>query len=187
MIYVALGTILLVSYANPWTPPPGFPTDFRVSRIQNIWIHLAIGLYILWPFATSFWAQGFIGGLAVDRGWCRHAWQRIAIGLTVAAIVQSVSVFFVFSKAYGSAKISLGLWSVLPASIVSNIGWALGIYLVSDADTLFQTEERHEMLNFKRESILVTGNAILVAAGIVAISFCSLWPFRAFVSLAQAR
>ncbi len=187
IIYVAVGTILLASYAKPWTPPPGFPTDFRVSRIQNICIHVAIGLHLLWPFATSLWAQGFIGGLAVDRSWCRHAWQRIAIGLTVAAIVQSVSVLFVFSRTYGSAKISLSIWSALPVGVVSNIGWALGIYLVSDADTLFQTEgTRNEMLSFKRESILVTRNAVLVAAGIVAISFCSLWPFRALVSLAHA-
>jgi hypothetical protein len=156
-LYFIADIVLLTKYSPNQTPPPG------LEGIELLELQSLMWLFLLWPVLTTYWASGFLGGLAVDRRWCRRAWQGIAIGLALAAVVQSFSGFFVGTLLYGpllgTAKLKTmwSVWSFLPIAVVSNIGWALGIFLVSDADLLLQNEEtKPEIVSLAKESLACT-------------------------------
>jgi hypothetical protein len=178
---IGLFSIIVDSYFLIPTPQqlqshsPPLP---KIDWIDAAEIGAQIGLIFLWPVLTSYVASGFLGGLAADRGWCRRAWERIAIGLGVASIVQPVAALFVIDwiSRSGPKKIpGLSLWSlwsfIVPAA-VGNIGWALGFVLVADSDAIFETlrTKPNESLSLTRESIKVAWAAVLMAVLIVALS-----------------
>jgi hypothetical protein len=172
-LYVTVAGLLLANYSLKKTPPPP-----GMEGMQFVEIETLIVLFALWPVLTIYWASGFFGGLAVDRRWCRHAWQGIAIGLSVATVVETVSVFCVGTVLYGmvlgtarAEKAMWSIWSPLPAGVIQNIGWALGIFLVSDADTLLKNEgTKPEVVSFVKASFEVACDAITMAVGIIVIS-----------------
>lgn len=124
-------------------PIPRGMSPFEVAEATAIF---ALGF--LWATLTIYFPGGFLGGLALDRGWCSRAWQRIVIGLGAAAIAQPLSslvvltVFAILARSKTPPPLSVGAW-VVPA-LVGNIGWALAFYLDPDADVLLQ-RERTEM------------------------------------------
>ncbi len=154
------------------------PLPSNISRLDIIEIGAQIGLIFLWPVVTSYLASGFLGGLAADRGWCRHAWERIAIGLGVASVVQPVAGLLVIdwiSKS-GPKKIPgmsvWSLWSWIVPSAIGNVAWAIGFVLVPDADALFNIgrTSSSKSPSFARESIRVAGAALLMIVLVVAVS-----------------
>jgi hypothetical protein len=173
ILFFIVDAIFSTKYVLQKVPlPPG------VSRLDLIEIGAQMGLIFLWPVATSYLASGFLGGFAADRGWCRHAWERIAIGLGVASIVQPVAAVFVIDwiSTSGPKKIpgmSLwSLWSFIIPGAIGNVAWALGFLLVPDADALFKIDRTNpgESLSLPRESVRVAGAALLMAVLVVAAS-----------------
>lgn len=162
-------SFLLIEYSIHKTAP-------QLGMISLIEVVTLASTFICWPIAVAFVASGFLGGLAADRGWCRHAWQRIAIGLAVAAAVESVSLFFVFVFAFGIAQTKFTVWSLLVPSVIGNIGWALGFVLAPDSDTLVQSEwaKPKEILSVAKESAGFAYYALLTAVCIMAVSIGSL-------------
>jgi len=158
-------TIFLITHSFKSLPPtPG------LSQFESIGVEVAVSLEFFSWVLTSAVPSGYLGGLAVDRGWCRHAWQRIAIGLAVAASIQPVALGIMFEllSAYTGRKISgLFAWSFVLEPTIRNIGWALGFALVPDADAIFQSDRTEPSgdLSLIRESARaawVTGVMIVV-------------------------
>jgi hypothetical protein len=166
-IGVAYSLLFLGYLIHKTAPSPQAWSDyFTLVEIGTI-----VAAVFLWPIALAFVASGFLGGLAADRGRCRHAWQRIAIGLAVAAAVYSVSSVFVVVFAFGIAKTKLTVWSLLLPSAIGNIGWALGFVLVPDSDNLFEIERaKSEEKSVGEESAGFAYYAVLTAVCIMAIA-----------------
>ena len=162
-------SLLLVGYSMHKIVPSPQLGLFTLIEIGTI-----VGAVFFWPIALGFVASGFLGGLAADRGWCRHAWQRIAIGLAVAAAVDSVFSFFVAVLEVGIAKTTFTVWSLLLPTAVGNIGWALGFVLAPDSDSLFQSEPAKEIRSMAKESARFACYAVLTGVCMMAISVGSI-------------
>jgi len=118
------------------------PTPPTLGRFDLIEIGAVVAFGFFWFLLTIYFPSGLLGGLAADRGWCPHAWERILIGLAVAAIVAPVPMVLVFkllSIINGRPLPPFPVFSVfiLPA-LIGNAGWALAFYLDSDADDLLR-------------------------------------------------
>ena len=114
-----------------------------LSRFEETGVYIVVGLTLFSWVLTSAVPSGFLGGLAVDRGWCHHAWQRIAIGLGVAASVAPIAMFIfgaLLSELSGKKLPNSFAWSFILEPTIGNIGWALGFALIADADAIFQSE-----------------------------------------------
>jgi len=170
VFFFALDALFLMNYSlQKVHPPPEF------GRILMIEVGAIFGLFFLSPVMTFYVAGGFLGGLAVDRGWCRHAWQRIAIGLAVAAIVQPVSFLLAFDLVFRASRTKMGafsMWSFMLEPAIGYIGWALGFVLVPDADAIFRSErtEPLESLSLRGESAKVACAAVAVASMLIVFS-----------------
>lgn len=164
VFFFALDVLFLMNYSlQKVHPSPEF------GRIRIMEAEAVFGLFFLSPVITVYVASGFLGGLAVDRDWCRHAWQRIALGLGVAAIVQPASLFLALDLAYRASRTKMAifsLWSFMLEPAIGNIGWSLGFVLVPDADTIFRSErtEPVESLSLRGESAKVACAALSVAS-----------------------
>jgi hypothetical protein len=151
----AIDTIFLINLSSKTVPPmPG------LSPFGSIAIEVVVSLTFLSWVLTSAVPSGFLGGLALDRGWCHHAWQSIAIGLGVAASVAPLAVGITLEllSAYTGRKVpGLFAWSFILEPTIGNIGWALGFALVPDADAIFQRNRTGPVgdLNLISESVKV--------------------------------
>lgn len=132
--------------------------------------------------------SGYLGGLAVDRGWCRHAWQRIAIGLAAAASVMPVAMARVAGViSVVSKRPNLFAWSFIIEPTIGNIGWALGFALIPDADDAIFRSDRTKpsgSLNPVREAATVAWVIGLMTV-LLAIFSLACWfiPTRFFLRL----
>jgi hypothetical protein len=75
-------SVFIVRYVVLKVPP-----FLQYGPLELVEVGALFGFGFLWPILTGCFPSAFLGGLAADRGWCRHAWQRIGIGLGAAAIV----------------------------------------------------------------------------------------------------
>lgn len=172
-------TIYLVNYSFKRVPPtPG------LSPFASIGVEVAVSLMFFSWVLTGAIPSGFLGGLALDRGWCRHAWQSIAIGLGVAASVAPLAVGItleLLSEYTGRKVTGLFAWSFILEPIIGNIGWALGFALVPDADAIFQRNRTGPSgkLNLISESAKVAWVTTLLIGVLVIFSLaCMAIPTR---------
>jgi hypothetical protein len=114
-------------------PPP-------LSWFATIGVEIVVALMFFSSVLTNAVPSGYLGGLAIDRGWCRHAWQRVAIGLGLAASVAPVAMFiFAGVLSAVSNRPNPFAWSFIIEPTIGNVGWALGFALIPDADAIFQS------------------------------------------------
>ncbi|MGA2409470.1 MAG: hypothetical protein ABSG46_03645 [Candidatus Binataceae bacterium] len=172
-------TILSISIIRRFSGVPP-----ALSGFEEIEAGVLVGLEFFGWALTSAVPSGFLGGLAIDHGWCRHAWQGIAIGLGVAAIIEPIvlvialKLFLLFMKRTTG---SLFAWSFVLEPTVGNIGWALGLALVTDGDAVFQNERTKSSggSSFIRESMGVGGIVCLMIVLLTMFSFaCMIIPIR---------
>ncbi|MGO9602523.1 MAG: hypothetical protein ACLQAT_03805 [Candidatus Binataceae bacterium] len=179
LVYFTVPTIFLINQTSKTVPPTPGLTQFGSIEAEVV-VSLAFFSWLL----TCAVPSGYLGGLAVDRGWCRHAWQRIAIGLAVAASIVPVAIGIMSEllSAYSGRKISGAFaWSFILEPTIGNIGWALGVALVPDADVIFQSDRTRPSgdLSLIRESARVAWAAGLMIVVLVIFSLaCMTIPTR---------
>jgi len=172
-------TIVFISRTfKTLSPTPG------LTHFESIWAEVLVSLMFFSWLLTSAIPSGYLGGLAVDRGWCRHAWQSIAIALAIAASIQPIAIGITFEllSAYTGRKVS-GLFalSFIVEPTFGNIGWALGLALVPDADFIFQSERTRpsENLSLGKEAAKVACITVLLTISSVIFSLaCMAFPTR---------
>ena len=166
--FLVIDSLFLMNHLPQNVPRP--PRWIVLMEGEIIFLSFFLGPALL----TAYVASGFLGGLAADRGWCRRAWQRIAIGLGVAAIVQPVSLLLVYGLFFRAARQKLpglSLWSWVAEPAISSIGWVLGFVLDPDADALFQGARTDESLSLSRESVRFARAAVVIAVLMMAVAF----------------
>jgi hypothetical protein len=124
------------------------------AQSDSLKIALTDGLILLWPMLTSYALSGYFGGLAADRGWGRHAWQRIAVGLAMAAAIEVVLEIFIFHFLFGTAALRTIRWwsfaSLMVPEEIGNVGWALGVILWPNRDAFFQSDRPKRPAGFSK-------------------------------------
>ncbi len=180
-------TISIMNYS-----PGGVPVPPTLSRFEAMGVAVVVGLTLVSWVLTSAVPSGFLGGLAVDRGWCRHAWQRVAIGLGVAASVAPVAMFILgalLSALSGKKLPNSFAWSFILEPTIGNIGWALSFALVPDADAIFEGDRTKPSgsLSLIRESARVAWVTALMVVLLVIFSLaCMVIPTR-FILMAGSQ
>jgi hypothetical protein len=149
----------------------------KSASIPSTLNHLeVVGLELIVSLAFFSWVLtcaipiGYLGGLAIDREWCSHAWQSVAIGLIVAASVTPVSIGIMFTmlSAYtGRAAPGLFAWSFIVEPTIGNIGWAWGIALIPDADVILSNRRN---CSSERSSVIGEIRSVVCAVVIMIIS-----------------
>jgi hypothetical protein len=178
LLLFTIFTIAVAEYSSKFPRPTG------LSQFGFILAEIVVSLEFFSWVLTGYLPSGYLGGLAVDRGWCRHAWQSIAIGLAVAAIIQPIAVGIMFEllSAYTGRKVSgLFAWSFILEPTIGNIGWALGFALVPEADATFQSKRTQSSGNHSiiREVGKVAGATVLLTMFSVIFSLvCMAVPTR---------
>ena len=111
---------------------------------------LAVATSFLWFIVPTCAVNGYLGGLATDRQWFSKAWSAVAIGLSVAAVVDS-GAFFLASWVEShviktAALIPPGsLWSLFGEVIIANFGWWMGLWVRPDADAQLRSAHQPEI------------------------------------------
>jgi hypothetical protein len=162
----SLVTAFAAHYAIQRTP------TVRLEVFDNMEAWAVLGFEFLWVTLTVFFPGGFLGGLAADRGWCAHAWQRVLIGLAAAAIVQPLSslvtLYYLTALAQPQQPPELSVVGFVIPALTGNIGWALAFYLDADADALLaaktSTPDKNISLNTEATKLIEAAALMFVCA-----------------------
>jgi hypothetical protein len=152
LLFFGVVVVSIMSHTPKTLTPP------LLGWFGSIVVGIVVGLMFFSWVLTSAVPSGYLGGLAIDRGWCRHAWQRVAIGLGLAASVEPVALFiFTGVLAAVSKRPNPFAWSYIIEPTIGNVGWALGFALIPDADAIFQSyrTKPSESRNLLREAARV--------------------------------
>jgi hypothetical protein len=155
----------------------GLPPGLGWFRIIEAAAVLSLG-FVPWEL-IGYVPSGVLGGLAIDRGWFRHTWQRLALGLGIAGSILPISIFVsleLFIRYFGTKAVNLLEWSSVIEPTISSIGWALGFMLVPDADVIFQSGpiRLDEGRNLVKETARVAAYTLGLTAAITIFIFVSM-------------
>lgn len=126
----------------PHLPQRVWRFGWIAGALLSIVIDLAFWLLSEYPFddrivmhSLRWGLAGFLGGLAIEKGWCRHSAMQVAVGVGIASVI-TILFEILFASSFDRSNLSdLGFWrdestrQLLPA-----IGWALGLLLLRKSE-----------------------------------------------------
>jgi hypothetical protein len=132
---------------------------------------LGVATSFLWFVVPTCAVNGYLGGLATDRRWFGRSWRAVALGLMVAAAIE-VAAFSLASTLESHALRSVALmkpeslWSLFGEVIVANLGWAMGLWVRTDADALLLGSHQPEMPRNRGRELAVGVTSAIAMLGL---------------------
>lgn len=104
---------------------------------------VTVATSLMWFVIPSCAANGYLGGLAIDRQWTGKVWTAALVGLMIAAAVEAGMVLLTSSFEFEVLKSAAllepdSIASLMAEAVVGNLGWAMGLLVRPDADALLR-------------------------------------------------
>jgi hypothetical protein len=159
-------------------PPAGLreasPHDAAMSL-------LLVATSLLWFIVPTCAVNGYLGGLALDRQWRAKSWRSVTQGLMIAVAVETAAFFMaamVQSYIFPTATIIEPdlLLELICEVTVANLGWAMGVWVSSDADATLCIGQkdagrslRSELLSGVASAAAMLGLGLMLSVGAVVL------------------